>query len=418
MKITLQELFKARTQKAPWLLHQVDSDGSTWYISPILMLRVVGDNKPTKLKAIKGKIPKGFKLSNAYPENLFISSVTLTKKQATTIIKSHLALTPERIIIAETLDGTAKSDSIEAKTTFDNNLYACLVKLSGAKFDEAKLWCSKSKTPILELSTDTETLRIALAKAEKPRENKFKLKDRTISLVDWSDDTKKYNNIKEELMFEPPALPTTKKAKAKPVVDDIPMLEGLEDVTTSLADDVADNLLKAAGITSDKTDVVEKTLEEAHIKVEPKTKKESVVSPVKKEEPTKEKAVEGVAVESVPGPIKVAAEVKVEESAVEEPTVEVADKAVDKRSRTPRQRKKLQDMSNFIEALRTDPPEQMSVEDMLSEIRQLRELIKMASCRMANVVNLFADETKDKIKKADEAQRKLGEISCLLSQKK
>lgn len=416
MKTTLQELFKAKTQEAPWLLHQVDSDGSTWYISPILMLRVVGDDKPTKLKAAKGKIPKGFKLSNAYPESLFISSVTLTKKQATTIIKNHLALTSERIIIAETLDGTVKSDSIEAKTTFDNNLHACLVDLSEAKFDEAKLWCSKNKRPILELSTDTETLRVALAKTEKPRENKFKLKDRTISLVDWSDETKKYNNIKEELMFEPPALPTTKKAKAKTVVDDIPMLEGLEDVTTSLAEDVADNLLKAAGITTAKA--VEKVLEEAHIKVEPKTKNEAAVPPVKKEEPTKEKAVEEVSVEPVPGPIKVAAEVKVEEPAVEEPVAEAVDKVADKRSRTPRQRKKLQDMSNFIEALRTDPPEQMSVEDMLNEVRQLRELIKMASCRMANVVNLFADETKDKIKKADEAQRKLGEISCLLSQKK
>lgn len=414
MKTTLQELFKAKTQEAPWLLHQVDSDGSTWYISPILMLRVVGDDKPTKLKAAKGKIPKGFKLSNAYPENLFISSVTLTKKQATTIIKNHLALTQERIIIAETLDGTVKSDSIEAKTTFDNNLHACLVDLSEAKFDEAKLWCSKNKMPILELSTDTETLRVALAKTEKPRENKFKLKDRTISLVDWSDETKKYNNIKEELMFEPPALPTTKKAKAKTVVDDIPMLEGLEDVTTSLAEDVADNLLKAAGITT--ATAVEKVLEEAHIKVEPKTKKEAVVQPVKKEEPTKEKAVEEVSIEAAPvneEPSKEVPEVK-----AEEPVTEAVDKVADKRSRTPRQRKKLQDMSNFIEALRTDPPEQMSVEDMLNEVRQLRELIKMASCRMANVVNLFADETKDKIKKADEAQRKLGEISCLLSLKK
>ena len=417
MKTTLQELFKAKTAEAPWLVSQIDSDGSIWYISPTLSLRVAGCWRQSKLKAIRGSIPKGFKLSKAYPENLFISSVSLTKEQANTIIENHLALTEDRIIIAPTLDGTAVSDSIEAKTAFDNMLCACLVDLSNAHFDEAKLWCSKRKLPVLELSTEVETLRIALAKTEKPRENIFKLKDRTISLIDWSDETKKYNNIKEELMFEPPALPTAKKAKAKTVVDDIPMLEGLEDVTKDLADDVADNLLKAAGIAAAKeeakaVEAVDKVLEEARVKVEPKAKKEVVIAPVPaakaEEAPLAAKPVEEVAAKEEP----------IKEVKTEEPAAEVADKAADKRSRTPRQRKKLQDMTNFIEALRTDPPEQMSVEDMLNEVRQLRELIKMASCRMANVVNLFADETKDKIKKADEAQRKLGEISCLLSLKK
>lgn len=418
MTTTLKELFKAKTAEAPWIVCQVDSDGSTWYVSPILTLRLAGNDKPTRLKSIRGGIPTGFKLSKAYPENLFVSSVALTKEQAKTIIKDHLALTSDRIIIAPTLDGTADSDSIEANTHFDNILCACLVDFSEANFEEAKLWCSKRKLPVLELSTDTETLRLALAKTDKPRENIFKLKDRTISLIDWSDETKSYNNIKEELMFEPPALPTAKKAKAKTVADDIPMLEGLEDVTMNLAEDVADNLLKAAGIT---TSSAEKALEEAHVKVEPKTKKEPVVKEEPKAEPAKEEPIKEA---PAPEPVKEVATVeespveKVVETKTEEVAVESTEKTVDKRSRTPRQRKKLQDMTAFIEALRTDPPEQMSMEDMLNEVRQLRELIKMASCRMANVVNLFADETKDKIKKADEAQRKLGEISCLLSLKK
>ena len=417
MKTSLQKIFDKFAEEADLVINQTDSAGTKWQVTRAAVLQKDGKGKETKPKVVKGKLNKPFNIAIMYPENLIVNSCDVTKEELALVLNNKIVITEKEVHIVSNLqDGKSILYLNFPEGSFNNRVIAIQKHLQNLELKNCscRFCCTKQKTPMLEISEGNETLRVALTQGTKPEKVTFSFLDKQISLLDWDDATKSYKTIKEIQMFEPPALPKLNKKTKTEDITDVPMLEGLEDITQDIAEDVSNSLLAAAGVTPApvKEPEVSAIIEEAKVDYD----KVKARAPETDKRNNKAKAAEAEKDSSVEVP-KVTENKDPEVTELKDENKEAQEVAT-KKSRTPRLKKKMQDLSNIIEALRTDPPDTMTVEEGLNEIRQLRELIKMASCRLANVATLTIDGMNSKASKAIEAQKKLEEISCLLSPKK
>lgn len=309
----------------------------------------------------KGTLPMNDNLvlqpSIAYPENFVVPVMDLEPQS-------------DSLIIGKGLVYNITSGNVYSSEVIKQDGY----RLFGLRCDPAKKYFAEfggtlclvrsGLLPVIKFTENGAALYVLMAYITEPKDITMSIQGEKYKLTGWSDKTSSYAKaVKEDSM----PLDLTKLNLPNITEDQIASALG-----TSVED------MKASGID------INTSASEQRAKEKAEPRKQTA----KSAETKKEAPAEAAAAEPVPDqPKEVKDEAAVEEAKEERPVEKAVQEASDSEKKTRRRAPKAagRDLTEVIEALGADVPDDLIMEDVVKEIRQIRDLMLAASRRSANL---------------------------------
>lgn len=325
------------------------ADGVRWSVCMNCVLRSPARMQHLDITSLsKKKVPEVLKLdvTQAYPENIFKSTYSILDVTFSDILTKNDQLfnitKDSNFTLAETDDLPIRHYKITDQTI-----------LEYWKANPAEVGIGRIGNLILKFSDGKSDIYYSWRPIEVIEDIQFISNGKQYKAADWNEKEKCYKNLEENMAKEQLFKGLSLKDLSKPDTKAPDLAEELEQILEPV-----------------------KEVQEEVIEDIPETPVENIVP---EESNSKSESVQ--LADMLPEPPK---EIRI---------IELPRETAEKKQRRKAVKTKVADLTETIEMLGGSVPEDMSAEDVLSEIRQLRDLIIAASRRSANIATTYFQQT-------------------------